>query len=533
MATWALVAAGFAAAVAPGSEAVRLLVMAAAAVGVIALDGRSRVEQRVEARLGMPIREFWVPAVLAVAALAAGLLDWETLGRAAVGKADIVLFIVAFSAMAEGMRRSGIFAVVADVAVRRARGDTRKLIVYLFVASSALTYVTSNDVVVLAMTPVVFACASSAGIRDMRLLLLSQFVAANTVSMGLLAGSPTNLILGDALGVDFVSHAAMMAVPTVYAFMVTLLVVDAAAVREQRRGCPQSVDATSQNPLRRIPPAAAGVGAGMLLWGAGAVAVMAALAANTALRWPLYPTVAVVVLATWAAARADTAHVGPRRFRDMARAAPLGIVPFCVVFFAVAGRLARSSVVSQRAVPYLEHLATATTPAAETAVAGVVAVLTNILNDLPAAALTAETVAQADLDSRSGAVYTAAVTASNMGAYLTPVGALAGIVWFAMLKRLNGTRGDAETMTPRRFDLIRFGLVCFAAAAPAAILSRYIFTNVAELLGAGAGLSQRTAAVALLVAVAAVPVMVWRRWQSAAGAVHHIPQEPSDEQRPR
>ena len=60
----------------------------------------------------------------------------------------------------------------------------------------------------------------------------------------------------------------------------------------------------------------------------------------------------------------------------------------------------------------------------------------NVLNNIPMSVLFADGLSLAGLTSTSyyGALY-ASIIGSNIGAYLTPVGALAGIMWLSILKK--------------------------------------------------------------------------------------------------
>ncbi len=55
--------------------------------------------------------------------------------------------------------------------------------------------------------------------------MLGQFIAANTLSMRLLIGSPTNIIIVDAMKIDFFTYFSIMIIPAVTAFTSSLLLI--------------------------------------------------------------------------------------------------------------------------------------------------------------------------------------------------------------------------------------------------------------------------------------------------------------------
>ena len=74
---------------------------------------------------------------------------------------------------------------------------------------SVLTVFTSNDIIVLTFTPFICHFAKSARIDPLP-YLVSEFVAANTWSMALIIGNPTNIYLMSGTGISFLSYTAKM-----------------------------------------------------------------------------------------------------------------------------------------------------------------------------------------------------------------------------------------------------------------------------------------------------------------------------------
>jgi arsenical pump membrane protein len=109
--------------------------------------------------------------------------------------------------------------------VRLARGSGLRLLLAVFIGVSVITFFTSNDIVILAMTPILIHVGSNARIRNLTPLLMTQFIAANTASMGLYIGNPTNIVIGRVVGIGFTDYAARMLVPTLVASATALLVV--------------------------------------------------------------------------------------------------------------------------------------------------------------------------------------------------------------------------------------------------------------------------------------------------------------------
>jgi arsenical pump membrane protein len=88
--------------------------------------------------------------------------------------------------------------------------------------------------------------------------------------------------------------------------------------------------------------------------------------------------------------------------------------------------------------------------------------LDNVMNNIPMSVLMGSVVAE---EGSLAALY-ATVVGSNLGALLTPIGALAGIMWGAMLK--------AQGVRMRYLDFIKNGIIVLIPALFGALLGLYI-----------------------------------------------------------
>ena len=125
--------------------------------------------------------------------------------------------------IARGFKHSGYFKYSAYRVLEICDGKMTRMNLYLFCLCSVLTFATSNDIVILVMTPTVIELCRQARIRNACLLLLSQFIAANTLSMGLLIGSPTNIIVASEVGLSFFEYLMLMLIPSVLAVVAGFL----------------------------------------------------------------------------------------------------------------------------------------------------------------------------------------------------------------------------------------------------------------------------------------------------------------------
>jgi len=206
---------------------------------------------------------FYYPPLLAVLLLlilspTAGSFEGRDLwisGFAGNGQVFPYKTMVAFETLAFvciALDMTGILAYIALRAIQAAGSSGRKLYFYFYILSSAFTICTSNDIVILTLTPIIFYTTKVAGISPYP-MLFSEFFTANICSMVLVIGNPVNLIVANANGLDFAEYSKWMAAPaivgtTVCCFLMYLLfrkdidvtfnppVLDPAACLKDKRG---------------------------------------------------------------------------------------------------------------------------------------------------------------------------------------------------------------------------------------------------------------------------------------------------------
>jgi Na+/H+ antiporter NhaD/arsenite permease-like protein len=127
------------------------------------------------------------------------------------------------------LRLGGFYARTAHALARLAVGPA-SLLALLVLVVGALSAVFSNDIVCLAMTPVLIEACARRGLDPVP-FLLALACAANVGSAATLIGNPQNMLIGQTLGLDFVAYLARAGPPTALSLLATWAVVVV-----QRRG---------------------------------------------------------------------------------------------------------------------------------------------------------------------------------------------------------------------------------------------------------------------------------------------------------
>ncbi|MBQ3064429.1 MAG: hypothetical protein IJC99_06490 [Clostridia bacterium] len=362
---------------------------------------------------------FWAAPVLGVVALLVmGTLSFGEIGagltaETAVNPLKILVLFFSMTLLSTFLDEAGFFRFLAGFVMRRAGSRQTVLFISLYLAVSVLTVFTSNDIVVLTFTPFICYFAKNAEIDPLP-YLVAEFVAANTWSMALIIGNPTNIYLAASHGVDFAAYTVEMLLPTVFAGVTSFAML--LLLFRKKLKAPMGGRAPDVLPMD-IPTVAVGLAA--LL---GCV-VMLVVSSYVNLPMWLIAAAFCVLLYLIATVLELCRRRGLRLILRSVLRAPLDVIPFVLSMFVLVMALEKVGVTA--------GLASLLAGRGEIFTFGAASfLLANVLNNIPMSVLFASVTANAG---GMGALY-AAVIGSNIGAFLTPMGALAGIMWMAMLR---------------------------------------------------------------------------------------------------
>ncbi|WP_229483178.1 arsenic transporter [Massilia horti] len=138
----------------------------------------------------------WV-VVGAVVLCLSGQLTWRAALAAAGQGEEVYFFLVGMMLIAELARASGLFDYIAALAVRAAKGSSRRLFCLVYLVGIAVTAFMSNDTAAVVLTPAVLAAGRKAGLGKPMPHLYACALVANAASFLLLISNPANLVVYD------------------------------------------------------------------------------------------------------------------------------------------------------------------------------------------------------------------------------------------------------------------------------------------------------------------------------------------------
>ena len=352
-------------------------------------------------------------ALLAGGALTLRQFSTGLTADTAVNPIKILALFFSMTFLSVYLDEAGFFHYLAGRTLARAGSDQRKLLGSLFLTVSILTVFTSNDIVVLTFTPFIGYFTKAAKINPIP-YLVTEFIAANTFSMMLIIGNPTNIYLASGAGIDFLTYIRVMAIPTVFAGIAVYVVIRFLFRKEL--ALPMHGEPTKAS-VRHKPTVVLGI------VHLAVCTVLLAVASYIGLPMWLIAVCAAVSLIVCTCVMNAVTKRGPRLlFRSIHRL-PWLLIPFVISMFGLVLSL-NGSGLSAKIADVLSH-------GDPVWVYGVTSSLSaNIINNIPMSVLFTSLLSFGNAPQR--AVY-ATIIGSNLGAYLTPVGALAGIMWMSLL----------------------------------------------------------------------------------------------------
>lgn len=367
---------------------------------------------------------------------------WERLTlNASINPIKILVLFISMTLLSIYLGDAGFFYLVANKVFGKGRGGQLKVFLALYFAVAILTVFTSNDVIILTLTPPICIFAKRAKISPLP-YLVGEFVCANTWSTMLIIGNPTNVYLAGSYGISFAKYFAVMWLPAIVCGITSLIIL----LLLFRKQLSKEIPNTNDEQAKPIDKPRTIVAVTHLL----VCLILLVVCDFIGVEMWLVCLVLCVSLTLF------NIIYGLVKERHVIKVcltlakAPYELIPFIISMFVLVCGLEKSGVTLSTS-----KLLTTNTPF-DGIIYGFTSSLTaNLLNNIPMSVLFSSILSGGNAYALYGAVI-----GSNIGAFITPVGALAGIMWNRIL-------GDYEIKLP----FYKFVLYGLAVALPSLALS--------------------------------------------------------------
>ena len=398
----------------------------------------------------MLIRPFKTPEVVWVSAGAIlicvlRLIPLSLAGKAVAEGLDVYLFLTGMMLLSELAKDHGVFAWIANVAVKSAKGSSAHLFTLIYAVGTLVTIFMSNDATAVVLTPAVLTAVKRAEARPLP-YLLSCALVANAASFVLPISNPANLVVFNSTMPALVQWLAMFSAPSLVAIIITYGLLRWHSHKEMSAPCNGSTSEVHLSGTGKIS-----------LFGIAAVA--ATLLAASALKMDLgLPTCVAAIVVTLIVVIGSRSN--PIR---LVREISWSIIPLVAALFVIveavksagAMRLLHDTLEGFLHLPRVE---------AAVGVGAVVAFGTDLVNNLPLGLITGATLRTVPLQPILAKVVLIAI---DLGPNLSITGSLATILWLTAIRR--------EGIEVSGWQFFKVGVIIMPISLFFAILAAVLF----------------------------------------------------------
>ncbi len=372
---------------------------------------------------------YWIICLIgAILMLLTGCIDFNLAIKGitadtSVNPLKILTLFLSMTLLSVYLGDAGFFDYIADRVFLKSKGGQLKLFLILYAVVSVLTVFTSNDVIILTFTPPICIFAKKAKISPLP-YLFGEFIAANTWSMTLIVGNPTNVYIASSNFITFAEYFSVMWFPAL-AGGITGLVMLLLIFKKQLKAPIESTDEKdlAHSPVHKIKISRVP----MVVAIAHLVACIIMLAISDVIgveMWLICLILALSLTAFDLVYDLIVVHDVKPVWRSIKKE-PYELIPFVLSMFIIVLALKENGVTAT-----LAKLLIGGTSADGVSFSFLSAISANLLNNIPMSVL----FEQITVGASRAAVY-GSIIGSNIGAFLTPVGALAGIMWSKILAK--------------------------------------------------------------------------------------------------
>ena len=371
------------------------------------------------------------------------------ISNSSINPIKILILFLSMTMISIFLDELGFFAKVANAVLKHTKDSQFKIFIAFYLLVAILTMFTSNDIIILTFTPFIIMFCKNAKISPVP-YLVSEFCAANTWSMMFIIGNPTNIYLAESFGVDFVSYFLKMAIPTLLAGIVEFTLLILVFYRKLKK--PIEHEFEELPPLNRF----------LTIFGLivlGSCTIMLIISSYISIPMYLIAAISLATLTVGVLTYSIIKKSKPTELLHTYKRAPYELIPFVISMFVIVLTLTKYHV-TQEIAEFLGNKFVVFSYGFSSLF------MANLLNNIPMSVLYSSIEANLNPTSLTGALY-ASIVGSNIGAFITPVGALAGIMWMGILKR--------HEVKYTFLDFIKYGVLIGVPVSSIAIVTLILF----------------------------------------------------------
>lgn len=339
----------------------------------------------------------------------------------------IIILFFSMTILSIYLDEVGLFRYLANVAANKAKNNQLALFTIFYLLTATLTIFTSNDIVILTFTPFICFFCKNSKINPIP-YLVAEFSAANTWSLMLIIGNPTNIYLATSNGISFFEYFKIMAIPTLCAGLIEYIVL--LLIFNKKLKVPLAIENESYQIDNKVALAIGLIHLSTCL-------VFLIISSYISIEMWIISLSCASSLFVCTTIMCLLTKKNWHYITGSVKKLPYSLIPFFLSMFVIVVALNYQGI-SDKLANALSHTSTVWTYGFSSFF------VSNLINNIPMSIL------YSNMCSNKAAVY-ASIVGSNIGAFLTPTGALAGIMFTNLVN---------EHDTKYTFvDFIKYGLL--------------------------------------------------------------------------
>ncbi len=376
--------------------------------------------------INVTIDTFFIPVLIgAIILLMLPLFNknsiWNVLfSDSTLNPLKILVLFICVSILSISLDESGFFKYIATIFIKKYNKSQIMLFIVLYILISFLTIFTSNDIVILTFTPFILYFSKKGNINPIPYLVM-EFVAANTYSMILAIGNPTNIFLSSAFNISFIDYFIKMLIPALLAGIFSFIALMILFHKDLKKKI-NVFDLDNPKIENKFICITSGI---HLILCTILLTISNYISLEMWLICLIFASSLLIFLIGYSIKTKKK-----RYLRSVLRRIPYSLIPFVISMFIIIMALTDVGLfkiirgcfdqINNEYLKSIAYLASSTLSC-------------NVMNNIP---MTLAYSSILEGTSNLKLVYST-IIGSNIGAILTPVGALAGIMWIRLLKNNN------------------------------------------------------------------------------------------------